>query len=635
MTDGSLRDRADTVLRVPTPTFDDSSAHGSDRAEPQRIAPQDARGGVEDHSPTSRIVVAVVLAVVAALCAAAAPLIGVVQAVDGSPVGGGVSSAAVLAVALPVVVAVAGAVSAAMRLVEFGAALLAGFGAVTLGIAILDLAVLSDPIDANRLELFRPLSAAMLDATLGSHVLLAGHAASVLAGAAGWSAVHRAALGDGYGHSVYSEHVGRATAGRVGPMLSILLGAFGVVAAAAAFASLYRSADPVVIVSAVVESPVFVAVGSALVGIGALVVTASALASLSPVVASGAAVGAGLGVLSFAGVGLLAGVATGARIEAGLGAYLGTVAGLGLTVGGAVLAPVASGRDRRALAAARSVAEGGRGPRGVAGPGTTRWHAAAGSAGVVAGVLLVVGSLLPILETDAAGTAPTILATRVVLIAGFVSILASVPLLFSEFAAAARPFLSVFWLAAVSAAAAVLQSVVLAEDLAGVDTGTGALLIIAGVVFAAVTGLLALFAGSAERDDVDTSEDAATYFPVLGTALVGALLLAVGLALPLYRGSDLTAATITEFPWGWDTWGQLLLAVGVVVAALVAARARPARGSVLLVGAAVAGVVHLASWPLTSARAADPEMGPGVVPSVAGIVVLGVAAALSARRTDR
>ncbi|OZC72256.1 hypothetical protein CH251_14730 [Rhodococcus sp. 06-462-5] len=621
---------------MPTPTFDDSSARGSERAEPQRIRPQDGEfGRADDPSPTPRVALAVALALIAAIAAVVAQLIGVVRSADGSPVGDGEVVAAILAGAVPVLVVIGAAVGVAGKRVELAAALLAGFGAVALGFTLLDVALLSDPIDANRLELFRPLSAAMLDATPGAYVLLVGHAVSVLAGVAGWSAVHRAGLGDGYGHSVYSEHVGRSAAGRVGPMLAALLGAFGVLAAVAAFASLYRSSDPVVIVTAVVESPVFVAVGSGVVGIAALVVAASALAALSPQVASGASVGAGLGVLGFAGVGLLAGLGTGDRVDAGLGAYLGTVAGLGLLVCGAVLAPVAAARDRRALERAQQRETGARGVRGVAGPGTTRWHAVAGSAGVLSGVLLVVGSLLPILETDSGIAAPQILATRVVLVAGFVMILGSVPLLFSEFASAARPFVSMFWLGAVAAAAAVLQSVVLAEDVEGVSTGVGALAIIAGVVAAAAAGVLALFAGSAERDDVDTSQDAATDGVVLGTGLFGAVLLAVGLALPLYRGSDLTAATVTEFPWGWDTWGQMLLAVGVLVAAVVAARARSARGAVLLAAAAVAGIVHLSSWPLTSARATDPEMGPGVLPSVAGIVVLAVAAALSARRADR
>ncbi|KAA0927804.1 MULTISPECIES: hypothetical protein [unclassified Rhodococcus (in: high G+C Gram-positive bacteria)] len=621
---------------MPTPSFDDSSAPGSERAEPQRIRPQDGEfGRADDPSPTPRIALAVALGLIAAVAAVVAQLIGVVRSADGSPVGTGAMVAAILAGAVPVVVVLGAAAGVVGKRVEFAAALLAGYGAVALGLTLLDVALLSDPIDANRLELFRPLSAAMLDATAGAYVLLVGHAVSVLAGIAGWSAVHRAGLGDGYGHSVYSEHVGRAAAGRVGPLLAALLGAFGVLAAVAAFASLYRSSDPVVIVTAVVESPVFVAVGSGVVGIAALVVAASALASLSPQVASGASVGAGLGVLGFAGVGLLAGLGTGDRVDAGLGAYLGTLAGLGLLICGAVLAPVAVARDRRALERAQQRESGARGVRGVAGLGATRWHAAAGSIGVLAGVLFVVGSLLPILETDSGIAVPQILATRVVMVAGFVMILGSVPLLFSEFASAARPFVSMFWLGAVAAAAGVLQSVVLAEDVDGVGAGIGALAIIAGVVAAAATGLLALFAGSAERDDVDTSADASTDGVVLGTGLFGAVLLAVGLALPLYRGSDFTAATVTEFPWGWDTWGQMLLAVGVFVAAIVAAQARAARGSVLLGGAAVAGIVHLASWPLTSARATDPEMGPAVLPLVAGIVVLGVAAALSARRDDR
>ncbi|WP_145977669.1 hypothetical protein, partial [Rhodococcus sp. BS-15] len=96
---------------MPTPTFDDSSARGSERAEPQRIRPQDGEfGRADDPSPTPRIALAVVLALIAAVAAVVAQLVGVVRSVDGSPVGDGAVVAAILAGAVPVVVVTAAAV---------------------------------------------------------------------------------------------------------------------------------------------------------------------------------------------------------------------------------------------------------------------------------------------------------------------------------------------------------------------------------------------------------------------------------------------------------------------------------------------------------------------------------------------
>jgi len=73
----------------------------------------------------------------------------------------------------------------------------------------------------------------------------------------------------------------------------------------------------------------------------------------------------------------------------------------------------------------------------------------------------------------------------------------------------------------------------------------------------------------------------------------------------------------------------------VVLAVIVASRARSARAVALLLGSAVAVGVYLLSWPLTAARVTDPSMGAGVVPTTVGIVLIAAAAALTTRSRNR
>ncbi|MGB6050868.1 MAG: hypothetical protein WBG14_08400, partial [Rhodococcus sp. (in: high G+C Gram-positive bacteria)] len=59
------------------------------------------------------------------------------------------------------------------------------------------------------------------------------------------------------------------------------------------------------------------------------------------------------------------------------------------------------------------------------------------------------------------------------------------------------------------------------------------------------------------------------------------------------------------------------------------------RSTALLVGCVVAMIVYLLGWPLTQGRVSDPVVGAGAVVGVIGVVVLAVAALLSARRAQK
>jgi hypothetical protein len=286
-----------------------------------------------------------------------------------------------------------------------------------------------------------------------------------------------------------------------------------------------------------------------------------------------------------------------------------------------------------AKAAARAEAEAARAR-------LARWHLAAGTAGALTAVLAATGALLPVLDTPASLARPDVLATRVVLVAAIVLAVGTIWLFFSEFASAVRPAVGILWVTIPFSVAAVTQSVVLAIDVPGISAGVGSVLLWCAAVTAVVTGVLTWFAGSAEREEIDTSEERSTDLAVLVVGGLGALSAFVGLALPLYSGTDAVgehtaAATFGELPWGLDVWGRALLGATVVLAVIVAARARPVRACALLLGAGVALGVYLLSWPLTRARLEAPEMGAGVIPSAVGIVLVAAAAALTARTGKR
>ncbi|MDJ0393927.1 hypothetical protein QMK17_11355 [Rhodococcus sp. G-MC3] len=594
-----------------------------------KVPPRVIEGRTDDRKSARGVALCATAAVsVAAVCALVALLTDAVSSSEGAQPSAGISVAGVVSVAPLVVVAILSIVGVAVR-PAFAGAVTAGYGAVAVGLTVIDASLIGSPIDSNRLELFMPTTAEALTPAMGSYLLLAAHALAVLGGIFGLATMNRASFGDGYGHSANADLSGRATAVRVGSPLAFLTGTAALVGAVTMFAPPYDSTDSIVLVPAVVEAPLATSVGSGVVALALLVVISAALASISPTVASGATLGAGLGLLGIAGARVLAGGDSGPTIDASSGAVAGAVVSVVIVVVGLSFLPVAALRERRSGPARieRSGALEG-------GSVFMRWHVVAGLLGAAAGVLLLTGGLLPVLEVPDGLPNPTILATRTTVVAGFILVVSSVPMFFSMFAATVRPALGVLAVAGVMAASGVLQSLVLATDIDGISVGFGGIATAVGVLVAFGCAAAVLLAGSAEREDVDTS-DTASDRTVATVAGAGAILSVIGLGLPLYRGTEVTAASFFEIPWGWDAWGQALLAVTVLVGAGVAARSRPARGSALLVGSALALVVYVLGWPLTQGRALDPVVGPGVFAGALGGLILAVAAVLSARTQQK
>ena len=574
------------------------------------------------------VTIAVGLCALGGLLVALAPLLGVVTAASGDP-GGAQPGAAVAAAALAV-----SAPLLAVLLLRGGRVLgaigvLSGWAAAGVGAAILDLQLFTGPIDANRLELFRPTSAAALDPGAGAVAVLAGHVLIVLCGVVALWTMRRSALlddPDGFDIGLLgggdAESRGTSLAGKCGRPMTAATGAVAVTVAAAFFAPALHSTDPVVLVTAVVDSARPLLIGAALLAVAVLVVVALALVSTSVPTGAGAVAGVAIGALAVFAPRL---VAAGAldRISLGWGSMLGVVAAVALT-GCALVLARSSRRRPRPPAADRAVTE-------VRLPSRAHLHLATAVLGLLSGTATVVAAVLPTLSTPDGVTQPQVYPVRTLALAGVLLAIVCAGMLTEATAPVVRPIVSIAWVAPVLGASGVLQAVLVATAAPGVGPGSGAWVAVLAVLLAAGCGVGAGLAGAVERDDVDTSRDVSPRRAVVVAGAIAALTVALGLGLPLYTGSGTAAAALVTGSWGWDSWGLALVAVAVVGAVVVAARARRDRAVALLVGVELVLAVHLVSWPLTATRLGAASIGVGTGCTVVALLAVAVMALLLGR----
>lgn len=570
------------------------------------------------------VAVAVGISVLGGVAVAVAPLLGVVVAATGT-VQGGQPLAALWGGLLSIAVPLLGLLLLHGGRVLGAVGVLGGWGAAGLGAAVLDVQLFTRPIDANRLELFRPTSAAALGAGAGAVTVLVGHLLVAVAGALALWAAHRSALLDdpdgldiGLLVGVDVESRGRSLASRAGSVVTVIASVAAIVTAAALFAAPLTSTDPVILVSAVVQAASPIVFGSALLAVAALVVVALALVSTNLASGAGAVAGVALGVLAVCSTRLLAAAAD-ARVDVGWGSALGTASTLVLIGCAAVFARSRRGR-RRGPAAGPVATE-------IQLPSLARMHLLTGVLGLLAAVAAVVAALLPTLSTPPAVPIPQIYSVRVLLIGGVVLAAVSVGLLTGGVAEQLRPVVAIVWVAPLLGAGGVLQAVLVATSVPGVGAGAGAWVTVLAVLLACGCGISAGLAGAVEREEVDTSGE---FIPTRGVQVSTALAAGtavLGFAFPLYSGSGVTAAALFVGSWGWDSWGLVVVAVAVLGAVQVAARARRIRALALLGGVALVLAVHLVSWPLTAVRLAHSGVGLG---SVFGLLALVAAATMAA-----
>ncbi|ATE57350.1 hypothetical protein [Actinosynnema pretiosum] len=273
----------------------------------------------------------------------------------------------------------------------------------------------------------------------------------------------------------------------------------------------------------------------------------------------------------------------------------------------------------------------------VALPGLRKLHLATAAFGALTGVTALAGALLPQLALPPALTAPDDYSARLLWPAGLVVLVLAAALRFTPrarpalaAALAAVPLAGLGALDSAYAATQVTSGSALAVSLGRIEPGAGAWLTAVSVVLAAVTAVLAVLAGAAERDETEEEPPAETPLPLVG-ALVTAGLLAVGaFALPVVEAPELTPIPLLDLRLG--SWGLLLALATVLSALAVAAKARALAGAALLGGVALVLLTRVLEYPLTSARAEEAAPAPGLwLAAAATAAALAAAVASTAR----
>ncbi|KAA0023759.1 hypothetical protein [Antrihabitans cavernicola] len=574
--------------------------------------------------------IAVGCGLLAGLVLALAPVLRVVRSQEGVAANA-IGTAAVVAGVAALAGPIAAAAAHAMRRSALAGGLLVGGGVLAAPMIALDIQLFRDPIDANRFELFRPETASPLTAGPGAYLVIGAHSLAVVAAILGAMTIARAALDDGYGQSAHQELSGRVVTVRAGAVASASVILVAAVWAVLQFVPAWTSTDSVIVVPLIVTSGVVTLAGTIALAVAIVAVVAGALAATSPDVAAGAIASVGVGALGIAGARFAAGIADDS-LDTTTATVVATAAAAVLVIVGAAIPAIVDLRDGRDARRSTVAAAGDRAASSLALATVAKWHVAAGAAGIAASLLVGAGALLPVLAIPDGHDAPQIYATRLAIVGAAVLLVGSVFLFLSEFAAVVRPAIGPLVLAVVVAAGGVLQATVEGMRIPGVGIGAGSVAMILGVVAAAATGLLVWCAGSAERDDIDRSTEPVIDRTAVIVGAAGALAAVLALGLPLYRGTDVDAASFV-LPWGFDSWAQASLGAGIVVIVAIAPRARPARALSMLTGAAIAMVVYLVGWPLTVGRADGAGVGLGVPFAVIAIGLLIAQALVIARST--
>ncbi|HEY3604355.1 MAG TPA: hypothetical protein VGL04_06760, partial [Sporichthyaceae bacterium] len=292
----------------------------------------------------------------------------------------------------------------------------------------------------------------------------------------------------------------------------------------------------------------------------------------------------------------------------------------------------AAGLAVLAVPVGRAPTDAGAPERDLVLPAADRLHKLAGLAALLAGGLAATGALAPVLDVPADIPAPALSVTRLLAPAAVVLAALGIALLLpSGWAGASRPALSVAWVVGPLATLAILDPVVTAIDLPGVEFGLGAWAAVGALCVACAAGLVAALAGGVERDDVDLSElaEQGTDRPVLLSAVVAVLLAIPAFALPV---AEVPGHRLLGMTGGGESgWGLLVGLLAVLLATLAAARCRPSRGAALLAGAGLVVIVRLAELPLVAAPFGGAELALGTWCSLACLMVLVVAIGLVVR----
>ncbi|MDQ2582456.1 hypothetical protein [Saccharothrix yanglingensis] len=539
-------------------------------------------------SAPTRLRSAVGLGLAGSLLGAAAPLVGVVDA--GAPPA--FTAWPLLAVLAFAPTALAAVLLARGHQVSAAASLIAP-AVLAVGRLLVDLQVLVDPLDTARPELFRPATLDAPTPAAGVWPLLAGHVLLVTAGA--------------LAATTLAEPDARAERARF-----VLPAVAGLLAGVGLFAAPFTSTDALVPARGPLDSPALPMLGGLLLVVAAPVLAVIAASATTPEARRGGLLGLAATLVTVA----LPPVATALATD-----RVGPAAGPFLVLAAAALLTW-SQRDRAADRVTDRPA--GRAEPGL--PGLRRLHPVAGALGLVAAAAAVAGALTDQLVLPAGLPAPTDYAARLLWPAAVAVGVLGAALLARG---AARPAFAVATATVPLAAAGALDAVFAATRVDAVQPGPGTWFTVVAALAALAAAVTAALAGAVERDEAGTASGEAP-LPLIAGALIAALLAVGAFALPVIEARDY--APITAFGLRVGSWGLLVALVTVLGAAALALRARPGNGAALLLGAAAVTGTRALEYPLTAARAAGAEPGPGLWLALAATAALLVTAAVRTAR---
>ncbi|MFE9744937.1 hypothetical protein ACFYOT_08545 [Saccharothrix saharensis] len=530
----------------------------------------------------ARLRTAVGVAAAGALLTAVAPAVGVV---DGSAPPAFTSwpllaPLALLPTALAAVFLVRGQVLTA-------AAALVAPAVFAVGRLLDDLQLLVDPVDAARPELFRLTSLEPPAPVAGLWLLLAGHVLLVVAGAL-------ATLGAE--PDVRSE---RAS--------FVLPATAGTLAGLGLFTAPFTSTDALIPARGTFDSPTLPMLGGLVLTLAAPALAVLAASATTHEARKGGLLGLAAVVLAVA----LPPVVTAFAVD-GVGPAVGPFLALAAAVALAWPQRVVKDEDAE--------------EHDVELPGARRLHVIAAVLGLVAAAAAAVGASTDHLVLPDGFPPPADYAARLLWPAAIATGVLAAALLVK---AAVRPAFTVVTATVPLAAAVALDAVFTATKVDAVQPGVGVWFTAGSVVAAAAAAATAALAGAVERDEVGTSTTEPA-LPLVAATLIAVLLALGAFALPVLRAPDYVP--IGAFGLRVGSFGLLVALLAVVVAGVVALKARPGRGAALLLGAAVVTAVRAWEYPLTAARAAEAAPGPGLWLAAAATVAFIVAGALRTAR---
>ena len=464
------------------------------------------------------------------------------------------------------------------------------------GRLVTDLQFIAGAKLAERPELLlTTLTSGALHAGLGLWLLLAGQLVTLIAGAL---MIGQAA--ERSGESDRSEsRAPLALAVAVG-----ILGALGLLLAP------FHSTTPWMIEPDLLNGPLWPLLGGLLLAAAVPVVATMAVTMTDAELTMGWLFGGAATLVAVALPPLVAGFAvTGLHETAG--PYIALVAAVGM-----VVLTVATQRSARRTAVA-DLAE----PEL---PGAARLHSAVAVLGVVTAVAALLGSVTSTFVLPAGFPTPPGFAERALLPVAVIVGVLSLVMFGRRWAPSVRPVLSVAFATVPLAGAEALDAAFGGSGLDGVSLGPAPWFTGLALLTSTAAAICAALAGGVERDDVDLTS-VTTESTVLAPSVLGAVLALGAFGLPVVRANGYAeAGIVTNFQV--TSWGLLVAVVTVIVACVIAPRARPVRAAALLIGAAAVLLVRVLEFPLTSGRIVNSSTGLGMWFAVASLVVLLVAA---------